>query len=145
MKAKQIERLDRQRYWAVIVMAAGMSVVLFKIVRWCVLHWGEADVAFDHSWWWSLLVWCVGSAWRDIVNSRINSDSELKAALNNEMHLAYKYRSQRNALYTMSGALITYGVAYDLLKNIDARVFCLMVLFAAMQTGIVSWLVYNRR
>jgi hypothetical protein len=126
-------------------MAVGMSLLLFQLARWCVLHWGEAADILNFTLWWWVLVWLVGSAWRNFVNSRINSDHELKAALNNEMHLTYKYRSQRNGLYTAFGGLVMYVLGYDLLKNLDGRILCFMLMCLTMEVVIVSWLVYNRR
>ena len=77
------------------------------------------------------------------LGKKVNSDSKLKEALNNEMYKLYAYKS---FLWGFITTMITICIflVISLFNNIPALIVCEIVLFFGVLSSLVAGLIYNK-
>ncbi len=144
MDAKLIEKLDRQRYWAVMLQAIALADIFIETTLWYALHWDAVGHTFNISGIVGLPLLIVAAVWFTVLRSRIVKDKDLKAALYNEMYTVYEHRSQRIALWVVMCAL-TICFIFEDIGMLPTRLICEVIFFLGLATLKISWLIYNRR
>jgi hypothetical protein len=77
------------------------------------------------------------------LGKKINSDSKLKEALNNEMHQLYKYKSAFWG-FCISIAANSIFLVILFFHQISAVLVCELTLFFGILSSLIAVLVYNR-
>jgi hypothetical protein len=173
MDGKLIEKLDRQRYWAVILETAGLLCMLAGTIRYYVLStpldddvWFAIHLAYPvrlglYGKFWGMLpsiiqasLLPVGGLWYGVIWFMARRNKELHAALYNEMYRQHKWRYQRLTLwvvlllvYANQGFAVHFLGSYEPTEAQIAKVFVMPVLtiIVGLLTLKISWLIYNRR
>jgi hypothetical protein len=151
------ERLDRQRYWAVVLQAVALVDILIETTVWyaCRLkiggdHFGVSSYlildgdqqVFALQGFVGLPLLIAAGIWYFVIWCRTVRDKEVRAALYNEMYLANKHRSQRITLWVVMCALLA-GFFFEDYSQI-LRQICEIIFFLGFSTLKVSWLILNR-
>lgn len=159
MKARTIERLDTLRYWTVVVQAVTLLNVFMSTIALCyILNWKETlfQTMLQEGLSNGFVIWgCISEMlfiaslfWYAIIECRIAQDKELRAALHNEMYLAYMHRAQQIALWVVMGTLLVFYFLENLrLNNIEElpAIGYGLIFYLGLTTLQTSWLIYNRR
>jgi hypothetical protein len=77
------------------------------------------------------------------LGKKINADSKLKEALNNEMHQFYKYKSSFWGFCAVI-ATISIFLVISLFHQISALLVCQLTLFFGISASLIANLAYNR-
>ncbi len=154
MDAKLIEKLDSQRYWAVILQTVALlSFFLSETILWYISHWEKA--VWDNMilspyefgiWIWGCLGWAlliVAGVWFGIIECRVSRNKELRAALHNEMYLAYKRRAQQIALWVVMCTLFVCTIL-EVFGKLPSLFICELIFFLGLGVLQTSWLILNR-
>ncbi len=144
MDAKLIEKLDRQRYWAVLLQAIALLDIVVETTFWYVRYWSYDNQFFNISGIVGLPLFVGAGVWYLVIAGRILRNRKLRDALHNEMYLTYKHRSQRIALWVVMYTLLIFFVFEDI-GMLPTRLICEVVFFLGLAVIKVSWLIYNRR
>ncbi len=164
MDGKIIEKLDRRRYWAVIVETIGLLCIFAGTLDYHLrggdLENGMTVLCFSYPWdlylggfWQKFLFFAqsavlpLGGLWYSIVWFKARRNKELYDALYNEMYRRNKYRYQRLTLWVMFTLSLINALTYfhsdtGILSN---NVWGDMIIIISLLTLKISWLIYNRR
>lgn len=154
MDAHIIEKMDKQRYNAVILQTLGLLIMLIETSAGYIANWNIIGTYLSIGWFIGPPLFIAGWIWGIIVKHKIDRNPEVKAALNNELHVSYKYRSQRVAFRVTMATLVIMLIAsswYLIVNtpetrlNIQPPIICEMAIFIGLSTLKISWLVYNRK
>lgn len=152
MNAKIIEKLDRQRYWAVLIEAVGLFVMILEIVMQYV-ELGATPEVYMLTFGGGLFgLWCfaiglplliVGGIWYFVVWLKGRRDKDVRNALYNEMYQEHKCRYQRYSMWAMiiAGILSLFVVPWKYPFPAVVEI----VIFVGLLTMKVSWLIMNRK
>jgi hypothetical protein len=77
------------------------------------------------------------------LGKKVNADSTLKEALNNEMHQLYMYKSFFFGFWTVLTALCIFIVIASF-HPLPALIVCEVTLFFGVLSSFVAWLVFNK-
>ena len=151
MDAKLIEKLDRQRYWAVVVQAATLVYILVHTVWEYTSTWrggihiraissgNGVDIVIVS------LLFLIAGVWYMVIAWRINRKRELRSALCNEMYITYKRLSQRITLWVVMLGLFA-GILWAIFTSnaLNGYPYCYVVFITGLTTLKLSWLILNR-
>ena len=145
MNAKLIEKLDRQRYWAVVLQAIALLDIVVETSMAYIRAWNPDRPMLWISGYVGVPLFIGAGIWYLVIEGRIRRDRELRKALHNEMYLAWKHRSQRIALWVVMCALLAGTLTGEYTISFPGYIFCEVAFFLGLATLKVSWLIYNRR
>lgn len=150
MDAQLIERLNRQRYRAVMLETFGLLLTaaetliaylrlgpepnIFTIGSGYIIH-GAFSVG--------LLILLAGGIWYGIVWLKTRRSKQLRDALYDELYMQHKYRYQRLTMWVM----IIGGIVSMFLVSTPTyphMIVTEMVIIAGLLTMKVSWLILNK-
>lgn len=143
MGTSLIEQFDKARY----------SLIKWMTVGWTI--WYGTFIAKDFInnkliVWFILIIGFIGWIFFTInlikymrLGKKVNSDSKLKGALNNEMHQLYKYKSSFWGFWIVI-ATISIFLVISLFHPISAVIVCELTLFLGILSSLIAGLVYNR-
>ena len=77
------------------------------------------------------------------LGKKVNSDSKLKEALNNELHQLYKYKSSFWGFWTVI-ATISIFLVISLFHQLSSLIVCEFTLFFGILSSLIAGLIYNR-
>lgn len=77
------------------------------------------------------------------LGKKVNSDSKLKEALNNELHQLYKYKSSFWGFWIVI-VTISIFLVISLFYQISALIVCELTLFFGILSSLIAGLIYNR-
>ncbi len=144
MDAKLIEKLDRQRYLAVVLQAVGLLEIAVMVARGFIQSWNHIPMPFFGSYG-GVPLFLGAGIWYLVIEGRILRNMELRDALHNEMYLAYKQRSGRIALWVVLWALVVGAFLSTVDPSVPGFLFCEAILCLGLAVLKVSWLIFNRR
>lgn len=156
MDGKLIEKLDKQRYWAVLLEATGLLIGFIQTLVFYIKQGIEPEMfglVFGGSilsplTWLVLLLLLAGGIWYGVIYLRVRRSRQLREALYNEMYRQHKYRYQRWALWVMIGACIL-SIISAFAGFVPGRyphvVVSEMIMLSGLLTIKLSWLILNRR
>ena len=144
MKAKLIESLDRQRYWAVILVTVALLDIFVETTLFYSVHWMSAANVFAVNGYIGIPLLIAAGIWYCVIECRVARDKELRQSLRNEMYIANQHLSRRIALWVVMCALAVSFVFEDV-SLLRAQIVCEIIFFLGLSTLSVSWLVYNRK
>lgn len=143
MSISLIEQLDKSRY---------------NLIRWLTIGWTTWFGAFTVKDWidnkltlglliliglvgWILFVVSLVNFLR--LSGKVNADTRLKEALNNEMHQLYAYKSFLWGFATVI-TVICILLTISLFYNMPALMVCKIVLFFGISSPLIAGLIYNK-
>ncbi len=169
MKSEQIEKLDRQRYLAVILETAGLLVMLTATIYYYFLQTPGAELAIRMGFdtfgggqnvgnaimgTIQALLLPVGGLWYGIIWVKAKRSRPLHNALYNELYRQHKYRYQRLTLWVLLllalanpviSALLLLAVEPTTTECIKVVMLPVLTILAGLLTLKISWLIFNRR
>lgn len=154
MDGKLIEKLDRQRYCAVLLETAGL-LLGFAETLWTYIDVGATPDVFALTFggrffgtapgWFTpgLYMLIIGGLWYGIIYLKARRNPQVMKALYNEMYQEYKCRYQRMSLWIMIGiAILSMLIVPPRYPHI---VVTEIIVLAGLLTMKISWLIYNRK
>lgn len=151
MDGKLIEKLDRQRYWAVLLQTAGLLLVFVETL-WMYIDMGATPSAFviggslfGTIWLFSpgLYMLIAGGIWYGIIYLKPRRNPQVFKALYNEMYQEHKRRYQRMSLWVMIGvSILSIIMVTPMYPHV---IVTEMIVLTGLLTMKISWLAYNRR
>lgn len=152
MTAQIIEKLDRQRYWAVAIEAVGLlSMIIESIAMYIkngatpecymlVVGGGLLGLPYLSI---GLPLLIAGGIWYFAIWLKVKRNPIARKALYNEMHRENKCRYQRYSMWAMIIAGIVSMFVVPFRYPFPAVVQ--IIIFSGLLTMKVSWLILNRR
>lgn len=145
--ASIIEKFDKQRYWAVVLEAAGLLLLCLDILV------AYIQIGADPHMFLiggvhiitpiGALLLVTGGLWYGILWLRIRKDPAVKSSLYNEMYRQHKYRYQRYTLWFMMGVSILSmcipPLTYPHILRTEVIILTSLIFMKTL------WLIYNRR
>lgn len=149
MNAQLIEKLDSRRYKYLLWQTVSSAVMITGLIAndFVGLSSPVALVAASIT----VIVAGIGMTTFSVVKylmneRRINADPQLKASINNEMIVFYKYKVGRLALSAaMTSAIALFLVSELWPAVITARLACMVIIYVADLTAMVAQLTLLRR
>jgi hypothetical protein len=144
MEAKTIEKFDRQRYWAVVLQAVALADIFVETALGYVTLWNPDKPALWINGYVGVPLFVAAGIWYLVIEGRILRNGELRAALHNEMYVAWKRRSQQIALWVVMCALLVGTLSANYTHMMPGYFFCEVAFFLGLATLKTSWLILNR-
>lgn len=144
MDASLIEKMDKSRYNLLRWLTTGWIIWFGGFI---VKDWIDNNKII-----FSLLIFIGFIGWILFVVSlinylkfgkKVNSDSRLKEALNNEMHKANAYKSSFLG-FVSTILVICIFLIISFFYNIPAPLVCKIVLFFGISSALIAGLIYNK-
>jgi hypothetical protein len=143
METFLIEQFDKSRYSLIKWLTVGWTIwygtfiaknlITNKLIVWLLMIVGFIG--------W--IMFLVNLTKYTRLGKKINSDSKLKEALNNEMHQLYKYKSAFWG-FCISIAANSIFLVILFFHQISAVLVCELTLFFGILSSLIAVLVYNR-
>jgi len=143
METSLIEQLDKSRYnlykWVTIGWAMWYGARIAKDLIDSKLIIGIMVGIGAIGW----TLWIVNLIRFLKLGKKINSDSKLKEALNNELHHLYQLKSRSCALITV---LVTIGIflVISSFMKVSGLIVCEVTLYTGVLAGSIAALIYNK-
>lgn len=77
------------------------------------------------------------------LGKKVNTDSKLKEALNNEMHELYMYKSVFWGFWTVLATICIF-IVISLFYQVSSIIVCELTLFFGILSSLIAGLIYNR-
>lgn len=142
MNGKTIERLDKQRYYAVLLETVGLLFIFIGSLISYIEHAANPKIIISAPEATGLLLLIVGGAWYGVIWWKTRRNPELAQALYNEMHRQYKYQNQRLALWVIVAAGLVSMFAID--SRFTHVIVTEIIILLGVLTMKISWLILNR-
>ncbi len=144
MDAQLIEKLDRRRYKTLLWQAVGFASMFVGLIAKPYVTGKAAVYAICFTSGLGIGVFLAASFKSSRNERTIKSDPELLDALNNELIRLYGYKSLMWAFYaTLITAATLLFISHRL--DITARFACIVIIYAACLSLMISRLVYLRK
>jgi len=143
METFLIEQFDKSRYSLIKWLTVGWTIwygtfIAKNLINNKLIVWLLMIVGFI-GW----IMFLVNLTKYTRLGKKINSDSKLKEALNNEMHQLYKYKSAFWG-FCIVIATISIFLVISFFYQISALLVCQLTLFFGILSSLVAGLIYNR-
>jgi hypothetical protein len=149
MDAKLIEKLDSRRYKYLLWITIGFVIYMTSLIARTSLEERPAEwiiVTLAFTMFPSTVIVLVAFIQWILNEIKIRRDSVLKAALNNEMVMAYRYKSLKLGCYVALYTLLAIYASEHLMPLwITVKITCLIVSLLSVGTIMVSNLMYMRK
>jgi hypothetical protein len=143
METSLIEQYDKTRYrlvkWLTIGWTVWYGTYILKdlinntLITGLILSVGSIG-------WILFLVSCIRFL---KLGKKINEDSKLKEALNNEMYQLYKYKSFFCGFWAMLATICIFLVI-SIFYQVSASIVCKLTLYVGISSALIAGLVYNK-
>jgi len=137
METSLIEKLDKTRYRLIKWLTIGWTIFWIDFIL--------KDLISN-----KLIIGLVGwilfavNLFRYLsLGKKVNTDSKLKEALNNEMHELYMYKSVFWGFWTVLATICIF-IVISLFYQVSSIIVCELTLFFGILSSLIAGLIYNR-